>query len=95
MTAQVQAGKLRALAISGAKSLDLLPGVPPIEEFIPTWNPPQFYNFVSAPAGTPVAVQEKIGAALKQVLADPKVASCCATTTTNRGSRLPLNYAHD
>jgi tripartite-type tricarboxylate transporter receptor subunit TctC len=73
VTPQVQAGKLRALAISGASSLDLLPGVPPIEKFVPEWNPPQFYNFISAPAGTPREVQEKIAAALKQVLADPKV----------------------
>jgi len=74
VTAQVQSGKLRALAISGAKSLDLLPGVPPIENFLPNWNPPQFYNLISAPAGTPADIQQKIAAALKTTLADPKVA---------------------
>ncbi len=89
VTGQVQAGKLRALAISGAKSLDLLPGVPPIEDFIPAWNPPQFYNFVSAPAGTPAAVQEKIGAALKQVLADPKVAKLLRDNNYEPGVATP------
>jgi tripartite-type tricarboxylate transporter receptor subunit TctC len=73
VTSQVQAGKLRALAISGAKSLDTLPGVPPIESFIPGFDPPQFYNLVSAPAGTPSAIQQKIAAALRQTLADPAV----------------------
>jgi tripartite-type tricarboxylate transporter receptor subunit TctC len=73
VTGQVQAGKLRALAISGAKSLDLLPGVPPIEDFIPAWNPPQFTPRERS-AGTPGGAGE-IGAALKQVLADPRLAA--------------------
>jgi tripartite-type tricarboxylate transporter receptor subunit TctC len=73
VTAMVQAGKLRALAISGAKSLELLPGVPPIEKFLPKWNPPQFYNFISAPAGTPVPIKQRINEALAKTLADPAV----------------------
>ena len=89
VTPQVQAGKLRALAISGAQSLELLPGVPPIESFIPTWNPPQFYNFVSAPAGTPVAIQQKIGAALKTALSEPKVAKLLRDNNYEPGFATP------
>jgi tripartite-type tricarboxylate transporter receptor subunit TctC len=74
VTSQVQAGRLRAIAISGAKSLDLLPGVPPIEAFLPQWNPPQFYNFVSAPAGTPASVRQRVNEAVGKALADPAVA---------------------
>jgi tripartite-type tricarboxylate transporter receptor subunit TctC len=74
VTPQVQAGKLRALAISGAPSLALLPGVPAIEGLVPDWNPPQWYNFVSAPANTPAAVRERLNAAVAAAVADPKVA---------------------
>ena len=101
VTPQVQAGKLKALAISGAKSLDLLPGVPPIETFIKDWNPPQFYNFISVPAGTPAPIKETIAAALKQVLADPKVAKVLRDNNYEPGfagpaeltTRLKADYA--
>ena len=74
VTAQVQAGKLRALAISGAPSLALLPGVPAIETLLPGWSPPQWYNFVSAPANTPAAIRDRVNAAVAAAVADPKVA---------------------
>ena len=74
VTSYVQAGKLRAIAISGAPSLALLPGVPPMESLIKGWNPPQWYNFASAPAGTPLAVRERINAAMATAVGDPTVA---------------------
>ena len=101
VTPSVQGGKLKALAISGAKSLDLLPGVPPIENFVKDWNPPQFYNFISVPAGTPAPVKEKIAAALKQVLTDPKVVKLLKDNNYDPGiagpaeltARLKADYA--
>ena len=89
VTAQVRAGKLRALAISGAKSLDLLPGVPPIEKFVPNWNPPQFYNFVSAPAGTPAAVKQRVNDALAKTLADPAVVKLLRDNNYEPGTARP------
>jgi tripartite-type tricarboxylate transporter receptor subunit TctC len=74
VTTYVQAGKLRALAISGAPALSLIPGVPPMEKLVPNWNPPQWYNFSSAPAGTPLAVRERVNTAMAAVIADPQVA---------------------
>jgi tripartite-type tricarboxylate transporter receptor subunit TctC len=89
VTAQVRAGKLRALAISGAKSLALLPGVPPIEAFLPNWNPPQFYNFISAPAGTPGEIKQTINDALGKSLADPKVAQVLRDNNYEPGTASP------
>jgi hypothetical protein len=51
VTAQVQAGKLKAIAISGAKSLDLLPGVPPIENFVRDWGSAAVLQLHQRPGG--------------------------------------------
>jgi tripartite-type tricarboxylate transporter receptor subunit TctC len=93
VTAQVQAGKLRALAISGAPSLALLPGVPPIESFLPKWNPPQFYNFVSVPAGTPAAVRQRINDATAKALADPATAKLLRDNNYEPGTSTPAALA--
>jgi tripartite-type tricarboxylate transporter receptor subunit TctC len=89
VTAQVRSGKLRALAISGAKSLELLPGVPPIETVLPNWNPPQWYNFISAPANTPDAIKNRLNGATATVLADPKVIKLLRDNNYEPGTATP------
>src|SRR5262249_21482275 len=39
----VKAGKLRALAVTGAQSSDLLPGVPTVSQFVPGYEVSQWY----------------------------------------------------
>jgi tripartite-type tricarboxylate transporter receptor subunit TctC len=89
VTPHVKSGKLRGLAINGAKTSELLPGLPPMESVLVDWNPPQQYNFISAPAGTPVAIRDRINAAMAGVYADAKVVSILREASYEPSSASP------
>jgi len=63
---QVDAGRVRALAITGPRRIEALPGVPPVAEAgVPGYEAMQWYGLL-APAGTPAAVVARLnGEALK------------------------------
>src|SRR3989338_8285852 len=69
----VQAGKLRAIAITSAQRSPLLPDVPTLAESGYTGFDVQSWFGLAAPAGTPRAVIEQVNAALNKVLAQPEV----------------------
>ena len=56
---QVDAGRVRALAVSGPKRVDALPNVPPVTEAVPGYEAMQWYGLL-APAGVSPAVVEKL-----------------------------------
>jgi tripartite-type tricarboxylate transporter receptor subunit TctC len=70
-TRLTKAGKLRALAVTGAKRPPELPDVPTLEEAGVNLR---FRNWVGlfAPAGTPVEVVRRLNAAAAKALADPQ-----------------------
>jgi len=71
--ALIQAGKLRALAVSSPKRLEALPDVPTFAELkLDDLDWMAFFGIV-APAGTPAAAVERLNAAVRQVLAMPDV----------------------
>jgi tripartite-type tricarboxylate transporter receptor subunit TctC len=69
----IQAGKLKALAVSSAKRLALLPDVPTLGELGIAGM--QDYTWIGAflPAGTPAAIQSKWYEAIAKALAMPDV----------------------
>lgn len=68
---QIQAGKLRAIAVSGPTRAAQLPDVPTFADLgVAYGNDTSWYAFF-APAGTPRAVIDKINADTKRVLTDP------------------------
>jgi tripartite-type tricarboxylate transporter receptor subunit TctC len=59
---QVDAGRVRALAITGPRRIDALPGVPPVAEAgVPGYEAMQWYGLL-APAGTSAAIVERLNA---------------------------------
>lgn len=70
----IKAGKLRAIAIMGEEPSALLPGVQTIDEQgIPGYNYASWLG-ISAPAGTPAAIVNKLGETLAKVAKSPDVA---------------------
>jgi tripartite-type tricarboxylate transporter receptor subunit TctC len=63
----IQSGKLRPLAVSGAKPIAMLPEVKSIKPVLPTLNASTWYA-VLAPAKTPAEVVSKLNGELKWAL---------------------------
>jgi len=68
----VRAGKLRALAVTGATRASVLPDVPALAEFLPGYEA-SIYVGIAAPRGTPVDIINALNQAINLALADPKV----------------------
>jgi tripartite-type tricarboxylate transporter receptor subunit TctC len=58
---QVDAGRVRALAVSGPRRVEALPEVPPVGETVPGYEAMQWYGLV-VPAGTPAAIVGRLNA---------------------------------
>ena len=69
----IDAGRLRALAVSGPRRSDALPNVPPVAEAgVPGYEAMQWYGLL-APAGTPAAVIERVHAQTIVALRSPEM----------------------
>ncbi|MGZ5036938.1 MAG: tripartite tricarboxylate transporter substrate binding protein [Usitatibacter sp.] len=72
MLQQINAGRLRALGVSGKKRSPQLPDVPPIRETVPGYDVTTWYSFV-APAGTPAAVIERLNREISAIVESPEM----------------------
>lgn len=71
----IQAGKLRALAVTGSKRLDVLPQVPTVAESgYPGFEAVNWYAF-TAPLHTPPEVVNRLNEAIVSALNDPGVSA--------------------
>ncbi len=68
----VRSGTLRALAVTSATRMDVLPDVPALAETLPTYEATSWAGF-GAPAGTPVAIIDKLNRETNAALAEPKL----------------------
>jgi tripartite-type tricarboxylate transporter receptor subunit TctC len=66
----IKDGKLRALAITTASRVDVLPDLPPVGDFVPGYEASQWYG-LAAPKGTPTELVGKLNAEIKAALTDP------------------------
>ena len=79
MVGHIKAGKLRALAVTGAKRSPQLPDVPTIMESGVAGYEAYVWMGLLAPKGTPTAIVDKLQRELLQVLASSEVKAYMAT----------------
>jgi tripartite-type tricarboxylate transporter receptor subunit TctC len=70
----VKAGELRALAVTTATRLDVLPDIPTVAEFVPGYEASGFAG-IGAPRNTPAEIIDRLNKELNAGLADAKVKS--------------------
>jgi tripartite-type tricarboxylate transporter receptor subunit TctC len=68
----VRSGKLRALAVTALRPVDLLPDLPTIAQFLPGYEVAGITG-ISAPKDTPAEIITALNKAINAVLADPKI----------------------
>ena len=66
----IQAGKLRAIAVSTKDPSSLVEGVPPVSATVPGFDIENWQGMF-APAGTPAAIVSRIAEDIAQVAQDP------------------------
>ena len=70
--AHIRAGKLKALGVTTATRLDVLPDVPAIGDFVPGYEATA-WDGIGAPAGTPPEIIAILSKEVNAGLADPKL----------------------
>jgi tripartite-type tricarboxylate transporter receptor subunit TctC len=66
----IRAGKLRALAVTSATRVNVLPELPTVGEFVPGYEGSGWQG-IGAPKGTPPQVIEKLNREVNAALRDP------------------------
>jgi tripartite-type tricarboxylate transporter receptor subunit TctC len=66
----IQAGKLRALGVTGVSHSEVLPDIPNVSEFVPGYEV-FVWDAIGAPAHTPPDIVETLNKAVNEALADP------------------------
>jgi tripartite-type tricarboxylate transporter receptor subunit TctC len=68
----IRAGKLRALAVTSATRLEVLPDLPTVGEFVPGYEASTWYG-VGAPKNTPTEIVDRLNKEINAGLADPRI----------------------
>jgi tripartite-type tricarboxylate transporter receptor subunit TctC len=66
----IQAGRLRALAVTTSTPSKALPGVPPVAETVPGYEASAWFG-MAVPKGTPRPIIDKLNRLINEALADP------------------------
>jgi tripartite-type tricarboxylate transporter receptor subunit TctC len=69
---QVKAGKVRALAVTSATPVEILPDLPPVAKYLPGYEGIGWQG-IGAPKGTPADIVDKLNREINAGLADPKL----------------------
>jgi len=68
----IRTGKLRALAVTSATRLEVLPDVPTVDEFVPGYEASSWFG-VGAPKGTSTKIIEKLNKEIDAIVAEPNM----------------------
>jgi tripartite-type tricarboxylate transporter receptor subunit TctC len=90
----IQSGKVRPLAVSGSKRLDILPDVPTVMEAgVPNYVSLQWYGLV-APAGTPPAIIQALNTEMIKALQSKEMKEKLASEGAEPVGSSPLEFAN-
>jgi tripartite-type tricarboxylate transporter receptor subunit TctC len=91
--AQINAGRVKALAVIGRQRMATLPQLPTFAEAgIANFDSALWFG-LHAPAGTPAAVIERLASELQKVLADPEVRRQLSDQTVEAVASTPAQFA--
>jgi len=68
----IKAGRLRALGVTSAQAVPVLPGVPTVAETVPGFEASSWFG-VAAPKGTSNEIVDKLNKEINAAIADPKI----------------------
>ena len=68
----IRSGKVRALAVTTATRVEVLPDLPPVSDFLPGYEATSWFG-IGAPKNTPPEVIDKLNKEINAGLADPKI----------------------
>jgi tripartite-type tricarboxylate transporter receptor subunit TctC len=87
----IKAGRIRALGVTTATRVPVLPDVPAIAEFIPGYEAVGWLG-VAAPKDTPPAIIEMLNKAINAGLADPKIKQTIADWGETAFATSPVEF---
>jgi tripartite-type tricarboxylate transporter receptor subunit TctC len=87
----IRAGKLRALGVTSATRLEVLPNVPTVAEFVPGYEA-STWSGIGAPRNTPVQIVDKLNKVVNASLADPKFVAQLADLGSLPISMMPAAF---
>ena len=90
----IKAGKLRALAVTTATRLDVLPDIPTVAEFVPGYEASGFAG-IGAPKNTPAEIIDMLNKELNAGLADRQDQNPDRRTRRHRARRLARGIRDD
>jgi tripartite-type tricarboxylate transporter receptor subunit TctC len=90
-TEQIKAGRLRALAVTGATRVDVLPDIPPVGDFVPGYEV-SGWNGIGAPKGTSADVIGRLNREINAALANPKITKRLADLGTSPFVSSPADF---
>lgn len=90
---QIQAGKARAIATTGARRAELMPDVPTVaEQGYPGYEALNWYGFLG-PAGMPKPIVNRLHDEIAKALANPEVVAAMKKTGVEPQSSKPEEFA--
>ncbi len=90
---QVRAGRLRPLAMTGAKRSPAIPEVPTVAESgVPGYETASWYG-VLAPAGTPYTIVERLNREIATIIRQPDVSERLASEGADAAGGTPAEFA--
>jgi tripartite-type tricarboxylate transporter receptor subunit TctC len=87
----IRAGKPRALAVTTATRLEVLPDVPSVGEFLPGFEASAWQG-VGAPKKTPAEIVDRLNKEINAALADPKIKARLADLGSSVFSSSPAEF---